>query len=91
MQQTLNGAPPGVSIQREPCVEANFNQSPEERLAGDQYHGAISPEPPGISVVGTTTRLDGDVSPSMRANRSSAAVRPSSETSLRNHADGWID
>ena len=62
----------------------------EERLSGDQDHGAISPEPRSISVVGTMTRLVGDVSPSMRAKSSSAAVRPSSETFCATTLIGWI-
>src|SRR4029077_12803036 len=39
------------------AVEAD-NQV-EERLSGDQYHGAISPEPRSMSVVGTMTRFVG--------------------------------
>src|SRR6266480_4434923 len=61
---------------------AVFVDEVDEGLASDDDHGArsaggISPDPRAISLTGTTWCTDGDVSPSSRLNRRSAADRPS--------------
>src|SRR5260370_7926985 len=48
----------------------------DQRFATDDDHGRISPEPRVMRLVGITWCTDGERSPSMRRNSSSAAPRP---------------
>src|SRR5258708_32745452 len=48
----------------------------DKRFATDDDHGRISPEPRVMRLVGITWCPEGERSPSMRRNSSSAAARP---------------